>query len=187
MAGIIKQLKNIEKQICESSRVNRTLEGRRAGALAHVLIPAREEHDPSLLTPDFDHTDMKNIWPRVNTKENGKDIDNWEIIDHQAQVEALTLACMQLHFQQANGTPMTSPEWIERLASKDFQQQIIDGTFDSSYLPQSIQLYFKALERPNTIKKELPFSYGFAEFCSFIKKSKEKHLHTHQAAIVGTT
>lgn len=182
VAGVIKQLKNIEKQIRESSRVSRTLEGRRAGTLTHVLIPAREEYDSSLLTPGFDHTDMNNIWPRVNTKENGKDIDNWDIIDHKDKVEELTLACMQLHFQQASGTPMTTPDWITRLASKEFQQQVIDGTFDTTDLPQSIQLYFKALERPNTVKKELRFKYSFEEFCSFIKKVKKRRQLRHLGA-----
>lgn len=69
---------------------------------------------------------------------------------------------------------MTTPEWIERLASRDFQQQIIDGTYPTDDLPEPVQIYLKALERPNTVKKDLPFQYSFQEFCSFIKKSKEK-------------
>lgn len=172
--GVIKQLKNIEKQIRESSRVGRTLNGMRTGALTHVLIPARSEYASDLLTLDFDHTDMQNIWNRVNTKENGKDVNNWDIIDRKEKVEELTLHCMQLHFQQANGTPMTEPPWINKLTSERFQKEIIDGTFDTSSLPPPIRLYLNALERPNAVKKELEFKYSFHEFCSFVRKSKEK-------------
>ena len=98
IAGVIKQLKHIEKQIRESYRVSKTLGGKCPGTLTHVLIPSRSAYHLSLLTPEFDHTHMDNIWKRANTKENGKDVDNWGIIDHQEKVEELTLACMQLHF-----------------------------------------------------------------------------------------
>ena len=113
--GVIKQLKHIEQIIRESRRVSRTLDGARTGTLTHVLIPSRSAYHPSLLTNNFDHTNMNNIWARVNTKENGKDVNHWDIVDRKEKVEELTLACMQLHFQQANGTPLTSQDWITKL------------------------------------------------------------------------
>ena len=61
-ASYIKHLKHIEKQIRESSRVSHTLDGQRVRALTHVLIPSRSSYHPDLLTPDFDHTNMDNIW-----------------------------------------------------------------------------------------------------------------------------
>ena len=89
--GIIKQLKHIEKQIREARRIRRTLKGVRAGALTHVLIPSKCEYPNHSLDPSFDHTSMDTIWPRVNTKANGRDIVHWEMIDNKIKVEELTL------------------------------------------------------------------------------------------------
>ena len=116
---------------------------------------------------------MENIWPKVNTKANRRDIANWEMIDQKDKVEELTLDCMKKHFAQAQGTPLTTPDWIEKLSNEKVQQQIIDGTDDSSNAPKHIQMYLRNLERPNTVKKDLPFKYTFLEFRRFIEKSTE--------------
>ena len=171
--SIIKQLKHIEKQIREAKRIKRTLKGHRLGALTHVLIPARSEYSQVKDNMNFDHTTMENIWPKVSTKANGRDIVNWETVDQKNKVEELTLACMKKHFAQAQGTPLTSPDWIEKLSSESVQQMIIDGTYDLSDMPKHIQMYLRALERPTTVKKDLPFKYTFKEFCFFIEKSDE--------------
>ena len=106
--GVIKQLKHIEKQIREARRIRRTLKGMRAGALTHVLIPAHSEYPNQLEDPSFDHTVMDSIWPRVNTKDNGRDVINWEVVDTKSKVEELTLNCMKKHFAQSQGAPLTS-------------------------------------------------------------------------------
>ena len=108
--GGVKQLKHIQKQIREAKRIRRTLKGLRQGALTHVLIPSRVEYPQAIEDPNFDYTSMENIWPKVNTKANGRDIKNWEMIDQKHKVEELTLASMKKSFAQAQGTPLTSPE-----------------------------------------------------------------------------
>ena len=171
--GVIKQLKHIEKQIREARRIRRTLKGLRSGALTHVLIPARSEYPNQCNDISFDHTIMDNIWPRVNTKANGRDVVHWEMIDQKLKVEELTLECMKKHFAQAQGTPLTSNEWITKLSDEDVQRQIINGTFDLTDAPPKVQMYLKALERPSNVKKDLQFKYSFNEFRYFIKKSTE--------------
>ena len=184
--GVIKQLKHIEQIIRESRRVSRTLDGARTGTLTHVLIPSRSAYHPYLLTNNFDHTNMDNIWARVNSKENGKDVNHWDIVDRKEKVEELTLACMQLHFQQANGTPLTSQDWITKLNSETFQTQVINGTFDTSSLPTPIQLYLKALERPQNIKKTYHLNTALMSFRHSSKRAKKKLQPHLQAATMAT-
>ena len=172
--GVVKMIHNAEKQSRVAAKINKTLNGYREGALSHVLIPALEEYSEEVRShPEFNHTSMQFIWPRVNTKNNGRDINNWETIDQREKVEELTLQVLKCHFAQANGSPLTTDEWIEKLNSEEVQNQIQDGTFDTSKLSKSLQLYFSELERPNVIKKDLPFHYSFEDFCSFIQNSDE--------------
>ena len=53
------------------------------------------------------------------------------------------------------------------------QEQIINGTYDLTNMPKPLQMYLCALERFNTIKKDLLFQYSFEQFCSFIDSCKE--------------
>ena len=80
---------------------------------------------------------------------------------------------MKKHFAQAQGTPLTSRDWIDKLSNEKIQQQIIDGTYDLKDVSDSIRMYLKALERPSNVKKDLPFQYSFSEFRFFIKKCTE--------------
>ena len=173
--GVVTMIKNAEKQKKVSFKIDKTLNGYRAGALSYVLIPAREEYDESVRTePNFDHTSIDYIWPRVNTKQNGRDIHNWEVIDKRHDVEALTLAVLKCHFAQANGSPLTTDDWITKLTSRNTQDQITDGTFDTSNLPKPMQIFFSELIRPDKIKRDLPFNYSFTAFCQCIKNADER-------------
>ena len=69
------------------------------------------------------------------------------MIDQKLKVEELTLECMKKHFAQAQGKPLTSNDWIQKLSNADIQQQIIDGTYDLADAPRAIQMYLRALER----------------------------------------
>lgn len=60
-----------------------------------------------------------------------------------------------------------------KLSSAEVQQQIIEGTYDLTTIPKHIQMYLRALERPKTVKADLPFKYTFREFCTFIENSTE--------------
>lgn len=81
---------------------------------------------------------MKYICKRVQIA-NGKDIDEWEIINDQESVEQLTLACMQKHFAQSQGTPLTSDFWINNLTDEATQTEILSGKFDLTPYPRSLQ------------------------------------------------
>ena len=80
--NVISQLKNIEKQIRESSRVNYALNGRKSGALSYLLIPAISSYTATQRRdPLFDHKDINTIYSRVSTIHNGKDVPEWEVIN----------------------------------------------------------------------------------------------------------
>ena len=80
--GVVTMIKNAEKQKKISFKIDKTLNGYPPGALSYVLIPAIEEYDSNVRSdPNFDHMSMKFIWPQANTKQNGRDIKNWEVLD----------------------------------------------------------------------------------------------------------
>ena len=106
--NVITQLKNIEKQIRESTRVDFALNGRRSGALSYLLVPAPSAYpEAEREHPGFDHHNINTIYKRVSTVFNGKDVSEWEVINDRTKVEQLTLECMQIHFSQSDGTPLT--------------------------------------------------------------------------------
>lgn len=173
--GVVTMIKNAEKQKKISFKIDKTLNGYPPGALSYVLIPAIEEYDSNVRSdPNFDHMSMKFIWPQVNTKQNGCDIKNWEVLDKRDQVEELTLAVLKCHIAQANGSPLTSDEWIKTLTSREAQERIINGEFDTSTLPKPMQIFFSELIRPDKIKRDLPFEYSFEDFCQCIKNADER-------------
>ena len=171
---MITQLKHIEKQIRSSTRIDYALNGRKSGSLSYLLLPAPSSYPQSDRDdPNFDHTNIDTIYKRVSTVHNGKDVHEWEAVSNREQVERLTLECMRKHFSQADGTPLTSPEWIERMNDEKFQNSIIDGSFDCNPYPRALRLFLSALHNPNP-PKQLSIQYTFADFRSFIKNAKEK-------------
>ena len=174
-SNVISQLKHIEKQVRSSTKIDYALNGRRSGALSYLLIPALSAHsvtDREQL--NFDHTNISTIYKRVSTVHNGKDVHEWEVISNREQVERLTLECMQMHFSQADGTPLTSPEWISRLNDETVQNSILDGSFDCNPYPRTLRLFLSALKQPNPTK-QLEITYSFEDVKSLIKNAKEKH------------
>ena len=131
--NVITQLKNIEKQIRESTRVDFALNGRRSGALSYLLVPAPSAYpEAEREHPGFDHHNINTIYKRVSTVFNGKDVSEWEVINDRTKVEQLTLECMQIHFSQSDGTPLTHSDWISRLNDEIVQNSILDGSFEST-------------------------------------------------------
>ena len=80
---------------------------------------------------------------------------------------------MNLHFAQSNVTPLTSDDWISRLMDKDFQDSVLDGTIDLTTYSRPIQKFLSILQRPECVKKEVPFEYKLQDFESFIKSNHE--------------
>ena len=172
--NVITQLKHIEKQIRESKRVDYAVNGKRSGTLSYVLIPAKSTYPTAQqLDPTFDHLNIKTIYSRVSTVHNGHDVTEWEVINAKDQIERLTLECIQMQFSQADGTPLTSPDWIHRLNDKEIQGSILDGSFDCNPYPRALRLFLSALKQESPIR-QLQLDYSFNDFRSFIKNSKEK-------------
>ena len=88
--------------------------------------------------PNFDHTNIYTIYDRVSTVHNGKDIQEWDVINDKKQVERLTLECMNMHFSQADGTPLTSDQWINQFNDEQTQESIINGMFDCNPYPRAL-------------------------------------------------
>ena len=64
-------------------------------------------------------------------------------MDKQEDVERLALACMNLHFGQSNGTPLTTDEWISKLMDTNFQQEVIDGNADLLAYTPALNHFFQ--------------------------------------------
>lgn len=170
----ITQLKNIEKQTRSPTRIDYALNGRRSGALSYLLTPAPSAYQQSGRDkPNFDHTNIDTIYKRVSTVHNGKDVQEWDVVSNREHVEKLTLACMQKRFSQADDTPLTSTDWIERLNDKTVQNSILDESFDCNPYPRALRLFLSALHDPNP-PKQLAIKYTFADVRSFVKNAKEK-------------
>ena len=91
-----------------------------------ILIPAREEYNST--DPNFDHLDVTNMWRRI-TPHNGKDVNAWERITDKAELERILLRWQQLHFLQANDTPLSSEEWKQQFNDQEFQEAVVHGTY----------------------------------------------------------
>ena len=70
-----------------------------------ILIPARSEYDTT--DTSFDHTDIRSMWDRI-TPTNGKDIKEWQRITEKSAMEKILLDWQQMHFLQANETPLST-------------------------------------------------------------------------------
>ena len=150
------------------------MNGRKSGALSYLLIPAKSAYPPDIRNdPTFDNKNIHTIYARVSTVHNGKDESEWEIVNDRQQVERLKLECMKMHFSQADGTPLTSPEWINRLNDETVQESVLDGTFNCNPYPRALRLHLKTLEQPNR-PKQLKIQYSFDYFRLFLKGAEEK-------------
>ena len=136
-----------------------------------ILIPARSEYE-SVGEP-LDNTNVDRMWERITPK-NGKDVEAWDRVTDKTEIERILLRWQQLHFLQANETPLTDAEWLEQFEDPTFQEEVVHGTYHPpSYLhptTRDILLHFK--REPQV--QEIDFSTTFDDFKNFVKKSKEK-------------
>ena len=115
---------------------------------------------------------MAIIWDKV-LKNNGRDIKLWERIEKRDEVERLMVQCMRCHFAQAQGTPLTSRVWRERLKNKTFLDAISEGDFSALDGEHSaVQKYFETLfeERSNEGLKTRWIKCDFDIWKKYIKK-----------------
>ena len=171
--SIIKQLKHCEKSRINSGKIRFATKGPRSAGISYILIPDEssytidEKNDPS-----FDILDIEWIWKRTQ-KANGKDISQWKRIDNIQTVTTLVTQVLMKHFGQSSETPLANIYWKTKLSDPDFQQTLLDGSFqyDSTLPPEVNELLSSFSRKPNV--KEIPLLPTWKSFCHFIKTAKE--------------
>ena len=101
------KLLHTEDQHKSNRRIKYVVKPEARAGVKCVLIPARTEY-PNC-DDSFDHKSVDNMWTRITPK-NGKDITSWERISDKNEMETMMLRWQQLHFLQANETPLSSSE-----------------------------------------------------------------------------
>ena len=144
----IKNLIVTEKERDKNARIKRVVKPTKAGGLSTLLIPAITEYQRPH-PRNFDHHKIEFIWERIEY-DNGEDVNNWERITDQKQVQSMLLEWQRCHFTQANETPFATQEWREKLKNEEVQEQILDGTFEAdSSLPLEARELLNEMKRPN--------------------------------------
>ena len=155
------------------SKIKRCLKGTFSGSLSSVLIPAREEYPPGLLSqPDFSHYDIDHMWNLIQPQ-NGKNIKSWERISEGPHLEALLLQWMGKHNAQASESPLASSLWQSKLDDPNVRDSILSGSFHDDTLPPEVNEFLASFSSNNP-SPAVTFTYSFHRFCSYIKKTKEK-------------
>ena len=146
----------------------------------HVLKPTLRDGAESILilspdaylTSNQDNSSVEAIWDIITPK-NGKDIENWTRVTVRENVEKMLLQCQQLHFLQANETPLTTAEWKAKLDDLEFQDDVIHGRYiPPETLPQEACDLFKYMKRDPKVE-DILFTSTYEDFKSFIKNCKE--------------
>jgi len=172
-AGELKRLKNVERQRSDARRIRNSHNRERRSGIRSVYIPAKSEYECPQDQDDYLNMDV--MWKRLQ-KQNGKDIQKWEEVDDRNLVESMTLQCMMKHFGQANGTPLTSTTWNQKLISDDFITDLKNEDLESIKNESlAIQEYFSAMSNNSGKVQELDqFKYTLDDWKWHIKHVKEK-------------
>ena len=121
----------------------------------------------------FNHYDVNTIWKRI-LPWNGKDVNIWERITNEDDVQKMTLAWQRKHFTQASETPLATVEWSDLLRDEKTQQNILDGDFDiPEELQEEVKEVFQQLRKNNSISEEIKFQSSLKEFERFVRYANE--------------
>ena len=165
----LKKLINIEQMRRTHLKCNYVLKPTFRDGVQSILIPSACEYDDD----NIDHKSVENMW-KIIVPKNGKNIKSWDRITDRETVESMLLEWQQLHFLQANETPLATPEWKTRLDDPDFHNAVMNGKYiPPDNLPDEAKDVFKHMQRQPNIE-DLHFSSTYEDFKSFIKNSKEK-------------
>ena len=160
-----------EKDAKSNRKIKYVLKPDHRAGVNSILIPARSEYDTT--DTSFDHTDIRSMWDRI-TPTNGKDIKEWQRITEKSAMEKILLDWQQMHFLQANETPLSTIQWKEQFDDPMFQEEVIHGRYSPpSYLhPTAREVLLHFQRQPGV--EDFDFSTTFDEFKAFIKNSKER-------------
>ena len=162
---------HMEQESKSNRKIKYVLKPDSRSGVNSILIPARQEYPNT--DADFDYTNVNNMWERI-TPHNGRDIKVWERVTEQSEMERILLRWQQLHFLQANETPLTGKEWKKQFEDQNFHDDVLHGTYEPpSYLHHTTRDVLKHFQRPTNID-EFKFETTFEEFKQFIKGSKER-------------
>jgi len=175
VSSIVTNLKHIEHQINDASKIRNTLKPGSRTRTDYVMIPALSQYiQEQKLSPTFDFLHIDTIWPRLQLA-NGKDIVEWYNVEDQEKVQTLILEALQKHFSQASETLITSPKWRKILCSKDSQDALLDGTFEwDEDAPMDFRELLSTFGSHATPLKQIALNLSYEAFKNFINASKEK-------------
>lgn len=166
-AVAVKCLKHIEKQKSESKILSSILKPFKEGGLTYILVPGKGEYPVDL---QHLYMDPDTIWARIE-RDQGKDIDEWVPITLKEDMERLLISFQKLHFQQAQNTPLATPEWIDRLKHSSTQDILSALNNDDTLTPPTKALVEEILQKP---EEEPTFDVEFNDFKKFIEGKDER-------------
>ena len=171
--SIIKQLKHCEKSRINSGKIRFATKGPRSSGISYILIPDTASYtDEEQNDPSFDILNIEWIWNRTQ-KANGKDIHQWKRIDDIDTVISLVTQVLLKHFSQSSETPLANIYWKKKLSDPDFQQTLLDGSFQyDSSLPSEVNELLASFSRKPLIK-DIPLLPTWKNFSHFVQTAKE--------------
>lgn len=160
---------HLEQETKSNRKIKYVIKTNTRAGVTSILIPSPTSYsDPSINPLDVDA-----MWDRI-TPQNGRDISTWDRITDRKEMERILLRWQQLHFLQANETPLTTDAWKHCFEDPTFHDEVLHGRYDPpSHLHPTTREVLKHMQRLENVE-EFEFKTTFEEFKQFIKGSKEK-------------
>ena len=172
LSKLVANIKYYEGQAEKFARINKVLRRDKFFGLNKVMIPDKCEY--GITDQNFNEYDINIIWNRLKEK-NGKDVKRWKVVTDPNLIEHLLVNWQRMHFSQALGSPLTSPDFQTKIKNENTQAQILEGKFKTSeQLPQESMDYISCIRKNPLIKKHITPKTSIEDFKLFIHKSSEK-------------
>lgn len=162
----LKVLKNMRTQKKDSNAIRSVIHRNERQELSHITIPSAKEYDDKA-KEHYKNTNV--IWERIEIDQ-GEDIDDWEPVTLQSEVESMLHNWQQQHFQQANTTPLGNKKWINLIdTAKSFE----DISNEAENLNPTTKELLEHLF-PINDTKSTSYKINIDELRSFIDSKKEE-------------
>ena len=167
----LKMLKHHEKQRKEAGRVKRVIKGKQYSSLTSIEIPALDQYDDEQRhDPNFSHKNIRTIWKKINSTNNGKLVKNWEKIESKEEVERMIIHWQELYQSQAGETPLATDAWEVKFDDPAFREAVLQGRVNpDSFDEPEIFEFIQAMQIQKNVP-EIKFEYSFTAFKDMIKK-----------------
>lgn len=161
----LKVIMNSEKSRADAARIRNVLYPRMKSGLQFIKVPCKEEFDANTVN----YKDPQTIWDRIEIDQ-GKDIDQWESITNQDEMEHLLIEFSQLHFKHASTTPLSSVQWIDKIDSSTSFSELQE---ESASLSKPIRCLSEELY-PISPRPPSTYSFTFDDFQHWIDEKDER-------------